>query len=103
MTSNGTRAFLNTVLLGASLHVLDSVRQRLAENVGRLGEKAREHSVDPRTSSSDTHHLDTAGVAIIGIAVGVGIGLILAAASGEETRRNIEDRVRNRFFEKNAA
>jgi hypothetical protein len=122
MTSKGKRALLNKVLLGASLYVFDAVRRHLAENIKRTGVKPKEKSVDPRAGTSggqseasqrlehdDTilansrRFLDTVGPAIIWIGVGVGIGVILAPASGEETRRNIEERVRDRFFETKAA
>jgi hypothetical protein len=126
MTPNekrASRAFLNNVLLGASLYVLDSVGQRLAENIRKIGRKVRDSDVDLPASTSDVHSevserfegdnrtilgnsrhfLETVGAAIIGVGVGVGIGVILAPASGEETRRNIEERVRSRFFEKKAA
>jgi hypothetical protein len=124
MTPNKKRAFLNNVLLGAGLYVLDSVGQHLAENIREVGRKARNNDVDLRARTSDVHSevserfeggdnrtilrnsrhfLDAVGAAIIGVGVGVGIGVILAPASGEETRRNIEERVRNRFFERKAA
>jgi hypothetical protein len=113
MTSNAKRALLNNVLLSASLYVLDSIRRHLAENVKRVGVKAQAstsnvHSHlserDNRTILAKNRHLlDTVGAAIMGVGVGVGIGVMLAPASGEETRRNIEERVRSRFFEKKAA
>jgi hypothetical protein len=120
MTSNGKRLLINDVLLSASLYVLESVRRHLAENIERVGLKTQDRSVDLCTRTSDVHSeaserdnttilannrhfLDTVGAAIMGVGVGIGIGVILAPASGEETRRNIEERVRNRFFEKKAA
>ena len=119
MTSNAKRALLNNVLLSASLFVLDSVRRRLAENIKRAGLKAQDKSVGLHTTTSNVHSqalerdrmilahnrhfLDTVGAAMMGIGLGVGIGVMLATASGEETRRNIEERVRSRFFEKRAA
>lgn len=120
MRSNARRALLNNVLLGVSIYVLDSVRRHLAERIKRAGLKAQDNSVDLRTSTSNVHSqaperdnrtflannrhfLDTVGAAIMGVGVGVGIGVILAPASGEEIRRNIEARVRSRFFEKRAA
>jgi hypothetical protein len=120
MTSNEKRALLNNVLLSAGLYVLDSVRRHLAENIKRAGVKAQDNSVDLRTSTSNVHSqaagrdnrtildnsrhlLDPVGAAIMGVGIGVAIGVMLAPASGEETRRNIEERVRSRFFEKRAA
>ena len=34
---------------------------------------------------------------LIGVGIGVGVGMLLAPASGEETRENLADRVRDRF------
>jgi hypothetical protein len=118
--SDGKRALLNNVLWGVGIYVLDSVCRHLAENIKRAGLERQDNSVDLRTSTSNVHShvperdnrtilannrhfLDTVGAAIMGVGVGVGIGVMLAPASGEETRRNIEERVRSRFFEKKAA
>ena len=122
MTSKRTRAQLNNLLLGATLYVIDSVGRHLAENIKRTRLKPQDKSVDPRAGTSGVHweaserfergntilannrrFLDTVGAAIMGIGVGVVIGVILAPGSGEETGRNIEERVRSRFFEKSAA
>ena len=120
MTSNAKRALLNNVLLSAGLYVLDSVGRHLAENIKRVGVNAQDNSVDLRASTSNVHSqapgrdnqtildnnrhlLDTVGAAILGVGIGVGIGVMLAPARGEETRRNIEERVRSRFFLKRAA
>jgi hypothetical protein len=118
MPSNENKAFLSNVLLGAGLYILDSLRERLAENVRDLGEKTRNSHVDLPTRGTDVHSeglelhehankmiignnnryfLDTANAAIIGVGVGFGIGMIFAPASGEETRRNIGELVRDLF------
>ena len=120
MTRGEKRALLNRVLFGASLYVLDSVGQHLAENIRKkVGRKAQDNVVNRPASTSDVHSeaserlegdnrtihdnsrhlLDAVGAAILGVGVGVGIGLMLAPASGEETRRNIEQRIWSRFFE----
>jgi hypothetical protein len=53
---------------------------------------------------NDSHVLGTTAALLIGVGVGVGVGLLLAPASGEETRDTITnkvqefgDRVRDKF------
>jgi hypothetical protein len=114
MTSNAKRALLNNVLLSASLFVLDSLRRH---RIRRAGLKPRDKSVDLDTPSNvrsqaperdrtilanNRHFLEAVGPAIMGVGVGIGLGVMLAPASGKETRRNIEERIRSRFFEKKA-
>src|SRR5215469_4050324 len=54
----------------------------------------------------DHHGMGTAAALLIGIGVGVGVGMLLAPASGEQTRSNLSnrvqefgDRVRDKFSE----
>jgi hypothetical protein len=93
---------LANVMLGTGLFLLDSLRDRLTEGFDGAREKARDtyETAAERVSRAsdvirgeDHHGLTTAAAVLIGIGVGVGVGLLLAPASGEETRSNLADRV----------
>ncbi len=106
---------LLNVALGAGLYALDSLRHRLANNVGDLNDRAREHYGDFRDKMSDAYEtasdrvgrasdvlrgedhsgLGTTASLLIGAGIGFGLGMLFAPASGEETRSNIADKVRS--------
>jgi ElaB/YqjD/DUF883 family membrane-anchored ribosome-binding protein len=103
--------------MGAGLYALDSVRDLLSDKAKRFGNRARDGYDDLRSRAGDLYStasdrfdrandavmghdhrfLRGATAALIGVGVGVGIGMLLAPASGEETRQNIADRVRDRW------
>jgi hypothetical protein len=102
---------LLNVLLGTGLYLLDSMRERLADNVGDLRDTAKEFRGRARDTygtaservgraadvlrGEDHSGLSTTAAVLIGIGIGVGVGILLAPASGEETRSNIADKVRS--------
>jgi hypothetical protein len=103
------------VLLGTGVYLLDSVRERLTEGFDDLSGRAREtygeasrrvsHASDV-IRGEDHSGFNTAAALLIGVGVGVGVGMLLAPASGEETRNTISskvqefgDRVRDKFAE----
>jgi hypothetical protein len=104
------------VLLGTGVYLIDSLRDRLAEGVDDISDRARDtySEASKRVSRAsnairgeDHHHLSTAAALLIGVGVGVGVGMLLAPASGEETRSTISnkvqefgDRVRDKFDQK---
>src|SRR5579864_7524789 len=104
------------VLLGTGVYLIDSLRDRLAEGVEDISDRARDtySEASKRVSRAsnvirgeDHHHLSTAAALLIGVGVGVGVGMLLAPASGEETRSTISnkvqefgDRVRDKFNER---
>ena len=109
-----TRNNLLKTLLGAGLYMLDPLRDRLADRIDEVSERAQDTYEDAvgRVSSvtdrllkrgeSDT--FGNIGWMLLGVGVGVGVGMLLAPASGEETRNNLAgkvhevgDRVRTRF------
>ncbi|HTZ95342.1 MAG TPA: hypothetical protein VMB18_03020 [Terriglobales bacterium] len=114
---------LKNVALGAGVYLLDTLRERLSDNVKDWSDKARDGYSDMRDRASDMyssaserlgrandalmgedhHFMSNTAAALLGIGVGVGIGMLLAPASGEETRSNIAERVRSRFSEKEPA
>jgi gas vesicle protein len=123
--------FLFNVLLGTGLYLLDSLRDRLSDNLDDLNDKAHDRYGDlkdrardrfsdlkdrakdfyetasdrvSRASDELTHDdhsvLNAAGAALLGAGVGFGLALLLAPASGEETRGHLANAVRSRFSEK---
>lgn len=90
------------VLLGTGVYLLDSMRNRLTDTIGDIGGAARETygEASRRVSRAsdvirgeDHRGVNTAAALLIGIGVGVGVGMLLAPASGEETRSNISNKV----------
>jgi len=101
---------LANVLLGTGVYLLDSLRDRIADSVSDISDQARSRAHDfidtaqERASrASDVirgrehRGLSTAAAILIGVGIGVGVGMLLAPASGEETRENLADRARDRF------
>ena len=103
------------VLIGTGVYLLDSLRDRLSEGIDDLTDRARDTYDEASRRASratevirgeDHRGMGTAAALLIGVGVGVGVGLLLAPASGEETRSSISnkvqefgDRVRDRFNE----
>lgn len=103
------------VLLGTGVYLLDSLRGRMVEGVEDIGGRAREtygeasrrfSRASEAIRGEDHHAMGSAAALLIGIGVGVGVGMLLAPASGEQTRNNISnrvqefgDRVRDKFSE----
>jgi len=98
------RNTLMDVLMGAGLFLLDPVRDRLADSIENLTNRAQdtyETASDRlgRASSAirgeDHSGLSSAAAMLIGLGIGVGVGILLAPASGEETRSNLSEKVHN--------
>ena len=90
------------VLLGSGAYLLDSMRDRLSDNFSDVRSRARDtySTASGRVSRAsealrgeDSNILGTAAAFVLGVGVGVGVGMLLAPASGEETRSNIADKV----------
>lgn len=90
------------VLLDAGLHLIDSLRERLPDNVDDIKERVRDtydtasHRVGRANDAlrgRDSQIFGRVGALLIGAAVGVGVGLLIAPATGEETRADIADKV----------
>ncbi|MGH9510579.1 MAG: YtxH domain-containing protein [Terriglobales bacterium] len=106
---------LMNVLLGSGLYLLDSLRDRFADNVDDLRSRAKDNYEDLKSKAKDGYStasdrvsrasdvlrgedssiLGTTASLLIGIGIGVGLGMLLAPASGEETRGTIADRVQD--------
>jgi hypothetical protein len=90
-------------LLDAGLHLLDSVRERLPDNMDDVRDRVRDtygtasdrvgRAADALRGQEESHILGTVGILLLGVGVGVGIGLLIAPASGEETRADITTKV----------
>ena len=102
MKSRKESVLLN-LMLGAGVYLLNSLRDRTAGTIDELRSKAQdtyETATDRVSRATDvirgehSHFLHSATAAIVGLGIGVGIGLLLAPASGEETRSNIAEKVR---------
>ena len=94
---------LFNVLLDTGLHLLDSLRERLPDNVDDIKRRVRDtydtasHRVSRATDAlrgeEDSQILGKVGALLIGVGIGVGIGVLIAPSSGEETRADITDKV----------
>jgi hypothetical protein len=103
------------VLLGTGVYLIDSLRGRLADGFDDISDRARDTygEASRRVSRAsdvirgeDHRGVNTAVALLLGVGVGVGVGMLLAPASGEETRNNLSnkvqefgDRMRDKFSE----
>jgi hypothetical protein len=94
---------LLSVLLGTGLHLLDSLRERLPDDVDDFKNRVRDtydtasqrvgRATGALRGEQDSQLLGKALALLIGVGIGVGIGVLIAPASGEETLEEITDRV----------
>jgi hypothetical protein len=101
------------VLLGTSVFLLDSLRNRLSEGADEIADRARDvyeegsrragRAVDV-VRGNDHTGLKTTAALLAGVGVGFGVAMLFAPASGRETRDAISgkvqefgDRVRGKF------
>jgi hypothetical protein len=101
------------VLLGTSVFLLDSLRNRLSEGADDISDRARDtyNEASRRTSravdvvrGNDHSGIKTAATLLAGVGIGFGAAMLFAPASGKETRDAISgkvqefgDRVRDKF------
>ena len=104
---------LKNLLIGTGVYLLESLRERAGDSFEDLSGRARETYDEASRRASrakdalrgeDSHYLSTTAALLIGVGVGVGVGMLLAPASGEETRGTLTnkvqefgDRVRDKF------
>lgn len=90
------------VLVGTGVYLIDSLRDRLSDSVDDLSDRARDtygeasrrvSRASDAIAGNDHRGLNTTAALLIGIGVGFGVGMLLAPASGEETRSNISNKV----------
>ena len=97
------RELLLSVLVGTGIHLLNSLRDRLPDNMDDIKGKVRDtydtasdrlsRATDALRGKEDSQVLGRVGALLIGVGIGVGIGVLIAPASGEETRAGITDKV----------
>jgi hypothetical protein len=100
---------LFSILLDTGLELLDSVRERLPDNMDDIKGRVQgtydtaSHRLGRATNAlrgqEDSQIFGKALAMAIGVGIGVGIGLLIAPASGEETRADLSDKV-SEFGEK---
>jgi gas vesicle protein len=83
--------------------LLDNLRERMPDNIDDIKSKAREtyetasdrlgRATDVLRGKEDSQMLGKVGALLIGVGIGVGVGLLIAPASGGETRADIVDKV----------
>jgi hypothetical protein len=79
-------------LLKTAVYVMDQAGDR----VDRVTDRASDFADDARSAIfEEDHTLRNVLVFAAGVGVGVGAGLLLAPASGEETRNSIGDKVQD--------
>jgi len=97
---------LLNVLLGTGLYLLDSMRDRLSEGMDDMRSRARDtyDTASDRVSRAsdvirgqDHRFLSTGAAILIGVGIGTGLGILLAPASGEETRGSLKETMKDRF------
>ena len=94
---------LFSILLDTGLELLDSVRERLPDNMDDIQRRARKtyetasyrlgRATNALRGKEDSQIFGKVGALLIGVGIGVGVGLLIAPASGEETRADIADKV----------
>jgi gas vesicle protein len=94
---------LSSILVSAGLQLLDSLQDRLPDNMDDIKGKVRDtySTASTRVSRAtnalrgeEESQIFGKGVAlVVGVGIGIGIGLLFAPASGEETRSDIADKV----------
>jgi len=102
---------LFNVLLGAGLHLLDELRDRVTASAGTARERAqglyetasgRARRAAAAIRGEDHQGMNTGLAVLLGVGIGIGGGLLLAPTSGEEPGGTIDRRVRDRFSEREA-
>ena len=94
---------LFSVLLDTGLHLLDSLRDRLPDNMDDIKGKVRDsyntasdrvsRAADALRGEDESHIFGRAVALAIGVGIGIGIGVLIAPASGEKMRADIADKV----------
>ncbi len=101
------------LLIGTGVYLLETLRERAGDSFENISGRAKDTYGEAsrragRASEAlrgeDSHYLSTTAALLIGVGVGVGVGMLLAPASGEETRGTLTnkvqefgDRVRDKF------
>jgi hypothetical protein len=97
------KELLLSLLVGTGLHLLNSLREHLPDNVDDIKDRLKDtydtasdrvsRATNALRGEKDSQILGKVGALLIGVGVGVGIGMLIAPASGEETRAGVTDEV----------
>ncbi|HVO64766.1 MAG TPA: YtxH domain-containing protein [Terriglobales bacterium] len=98
-----TKSQILKVLLGTGLYLLDPVRDKIADRVSDLSDRAKdtyESATDRLSDITDSiggrfERPSRLKWMLIGVGVGVGVGMLLAPVSGREARDTLSDRVQD--------
>jgi uncharacterized protein YjbJ (UPF0337 family) len=101
------------LLIGTGVYLLETLRERAGDSFENISGRAKDTYGEASRRAGratealrgeDSHYLSTTAALLIGVGVGVGVGMLLAPASGEETRGTLTnkvqefgDRVRDKF------
>src|SRR5580692_5233551 len=90
-------------LLSTGLYLLDNLRERMPDNIDDIKAGAREkyqtasdrlgRAAAALRGKEDSQMLGNVGALLLGVGIGVGVGLLIAPASGAETRADIANKV----------
>ena len=94
---------LFSILFDTGLELLNSLRERLPDNMDDIKGRVRDtygtasqrvnRATNALRGQEDSQILSKAFAMAIGVGIGVGIGLLIAPASGEQTRADIAEKV----------
>jgi len=94
---------LFNLLLGTGLYLVDNLRERLPDNMDEIKGRARAtyeiasdrlgRATNALRGKKDSQIFGKVGALLIGVGIGVGVGLLIAPASGEETRADVPDKI----------
>ena len=97
------RESLLNALFGTGLYLLENLRERLPDNMDDIKGRAREtyeiaserlgRATDVLAGKENSRTFGKVSALLIGVGIGVGVGLLIAPASGDETRADIADKV----------
>ena len=97
------RESILSALLGTGLYLLENLRERLPDNLDDVKGRAREtyetasgrlgRAADTLRGKEDSQIFGKVSALLIGVGIGVGVGLLIAPASGDETRADVADKV----------
>ena len=97
------RESLLSALLGTGLYLLENLRDRMPDNMDDMKGRATEtyetasdrlgNAADALRGKQDSDIFGKVSALLIGVGIGLGVGLLIAPASGDETRADIADKV----------
>ena len=94
---------LLSALFGTGLYLLENLRERLPDNMDDMKGRAKEtyetasdrlgNAADALRGKEDSDIFGKVSALLIGVGIGLGVGLLIAPASGDQTRADIADKV----------